>query len=262
MPINFEQPMTTYELIAIILSILALVIPALKWLYDKFLKRLEIDFLPSGMITLLHNRSGSYITLGGVYEAKNKSTTVKEISAKVIRKSDNATLSLLWSVFPSLVFRSVAGNYETTFETAHPFKVEADTLAPAFVEFSNTASNMTEVSDGILFPVVKASTAILSQANITVLAADTAVKSLPEYNTAKLALNDFFFWKADIYELVLTTVHSKGTFDKKYVFQLLADESSSLRSNIDNLLVIHVANHFGLSLQMKSVRKEFEENKQ
>ena len=257
MPINFEQPMTTYELIAIILSILALVIPALKWLYDKFLKRLEIDFLPSGMITLLHNRSGSYITLGGVYEAKNKSTTVKEISAKV-----NATLSLLWSVFPSPVFRSVAGNYETTFETAHPFKVEADTLAPAFVEFSNTASNMTEVSDGILFPVVKASTAILSQANITVLAADTAVKSLPEYNTAKLALNDFFFWKADIYELVLTTVHSKGTFDKKYVFQLLADESSSLRSNIDNLLVIHVANHFGLSLQMKSVRKEFEENKQ
>lgn len=70
MPINFEQPMTTYELIAIILSILALVIPALKWLYDKFLKRLEIDFLPSGMITLLHNRSGSYITLGGVMRQK------------------------------------------------------------------------------------------------------------------------------------------------------------------------------------------------
>ena len=81
MPINFEQPMTTYELIAIILSILALVIPALKWLYDKFIKRLKIDFLPSGMITLLHNKSGSYITLGGVYEAKNKSTTIKEISA-------------------------------------------------------------------------------------------------------------------------------------------------------------------------------------
>ena len=135
MPINFEQPMTTYELIAIILSILALVIPALKWLYDKFLKRLEIDFLPSGMITLLHNRSGSYITLGGVYEAKNKSTTVKEISAKVIRKSDNATLSLLWSVFPSPVFRSVAGNYETTFETAHPFKVEAGTCICGVFEY-------------------------------------------------------------------------------------------------------------------------------
>ena len=259
MPINFEQPMTTYELIAIILSVLALVFPALRWGYDKFFKRLKIDFLPSGVITLLHNRSGSYITLGGVYEAKNKSTTIKEISAKVIRKSDNATLSLLWSTFPSPVVRSVAGNYETAFETAHPFKVEADTLAPAFVEFSNTTSNMTEVSDGILSPVVNASTVILSQANVAVWDADTAVKSLPEYTTAKLALNDFFFWKADTYELVLTTDHSKGTFDKKYVFQLSADESSSLRSNIDNLLVIHVANHFRLSLQMKSVRKEFKE---
>lgn len=262
MPINFEQPMTTYELIAIILSVLALVFPVLKWVYDKFIKRLKIDFLPSGVITLLHNRSGSYITLGGVYEAKNKSTTIKEISAKVIRKSDNATLSLLWSTFPSPVVRSVAGNYETAFETAHPFKVEADTLAPAFVEFSNTTSNMTEVSDGILYPVINASTAILSQANIAVLAADAAVKSLPEYNTAKLALNDYFFWKADAYELVLTTVHSKGLFDKKYVFQLSADESKSLRSNIDNLLVIHVANHFRLSLQMNSVRKEFIGQKQ
>ena len=262
MPINFEQPMTTYELIAIILSVLALVFPVLKWVYDKFIKRLKIDFLPSGVITLLHNRSGSYLTLGGVYEAKNKSTTIKEISAKVIRKSDNATLSLLWSVFPSPVFRSVAGSYETTFETAHPFKVEADTLAPAFVEFSNASSNMDEVSDGILRPVINASMPILSQANIAVLAADAAVKSLSEYNTAKLALNDFFFWKADTYELVLTTVHSKGTFDKKYEFQLSVDESGSLRSNIDNLLVLHVANHFRMSLQKNSIRKEFNVKKQ
>lgn len=259
MPINFEQPMTTYELVAIILSVLALIIPALKWVYDKFIKRLRIDFLPSGMITLLHNRSGSYITLGGVYEAKNKSTTIKEISAKVIRRSDNATLSLLWSVFPSPVFRSVAGNYETTFETAHPFKVEADTLAPAFVEFSNTTANMAEISDGILYPVVNASTAILSTPTLTVPIADSAVRSLSEYNNAKLMLNEHFFWKADTYELVLTTVHSKGTFDKRYEFHLSSDESGSLRSNIDNLLVIHVANHFRMSLQMKSVMKKFNE---
>lgn len=259
MPIDFEQPMTTYELIAIILSILALVIPVLKWIYDKLIKRLKIDFLPSGMITLLHNKSGSYLTLGGVYEARNKATTIKKISTKVVRKSDNATLSLIWSTFPSPVFRSVAGNYETTFETAHPFKVGADTLAPAFVEFSNAMSNMDEVSDGILRPVVNASMPILSQTNVALLTADTAVKSLSEYNTAKLALNDFFFWKADTYELVLTTVHSKGTFDKKYEFRLSADESGSLRSNIDNLLIIHVANHFRLSLQMNSVRKEFKE---
>ena len=59
MSINFEQPMTVYELVAIVLSGLALIIPAIKWAYDKFFKRLKIDFLPSGMITLFHNKSGS-----------------------------------------------------------------------------------------------------------------------------------------------------------------------------------------------------------
>lgn len=257
MPINFEQPMTTYELIAIILSVLALVIPAIKWAYDKFIKRLKIDFLPSGMITLYHNRSGSYISLGGVYEARNKSTTIREISAKVIRKSDNATLSLMWSTFPSPVFRSVAGNYETTFETAHPFKVEADTLAPAFVEFSNAVSDMNDVTNIALRPIVNASKPILSQFNTSVMSADAAVKALPEYGAAKLVLNDYFFWKPDAYQMVLTTVHSKGTFEKNYEFKLSVEESGILRNNIDNILALHTASHFGLTVQMGSVRKEF-----
>lgn len=261
MTINFEQPMTVYELIAIILSVLALIIPAIKWGYDKFFKRLKIDFLPSGMITLFHNKSGSYISLGGVYEAQNKATTIKEISAKVIRKSDNATLSLMWSTFPSPVYRGVAGNYESSFETAHPFKVEADTLVPAFVEFANMESNMDETTNNILRPVENASLPILSQGNIALLAADSGVKALPEYNAAKLSLNDYFFWKKGTYEVILTTVHSKGSFDKKYEVRLSKEESDMIRQNIDNLLVLHVAKHFRLTLPMNSIRKEFKEKK-
>ena len=261
MTINFEQPMTVYELIAIILSVFALIIPAIKWGYDKFFKRLKIDFLPSGMITLFHNKSGSYISLGGVYEAQNKATTIKEISAKVIRKSDNATLSLMWSTFPSPVYRGVAGNYESSFETAHPFKVEADTLVPAFVEFANMESNMDETTNNILRPVENASLPILSQGNIAILAADSGVKALPEYNAAKLSLNDYFFWKKGTYEVILTTVHSKGSFDKKYEVRLSKEESDMIRQNIDNLLVLHVAKHFRLTLPMNSIRKEFKEKK-
>lgn len=261
MNINFEQPMTVYELVAMVLSVLALIIPAIKWGYDKFFKRLKIDFLPSGMITLFHNKSGSYISLGGVYEAQNKATTIKEISAKVIRKSDNATLSLMWSTFPSPVYRGVAGNYESSFETAHPFKVEADTLVPAFVEFANMESNMDETTNNILRPVENASLPILAQGNIALLAADSGVKALPEYNAAKLSLNDYFFWKKGTYEVILTTVHSKGSFDKKYEVRLSKEESDMIRQNIDNLLVLHVAKHFRLTLPMNSIRKEFKEKK-
>ena len=199
--------------------------------------------------------------MGGVYEAQNKSTTIKEISAKVVRKADNATLSLMWSTFPSPVVRSVAGNYESSFETAHPFKVEADTLVPAFVEFANTASNMDETTNGVLQPVKNASLPILLQANITVYTADSGVKALPEYNAAKLTLNDYFFWKKGTYEIILTTVHSKGSFDKKYELQLSKEESAKMRENIDNLLVLHVAEHFRMTLPLNSLRKEFKEKK-
>lgn len=256
---NFDQPITTYELIAIIISVIALLVPVVKWIYDKLIKNLKFDFLPSGMITLYHNRSGSYISLGGVYEAKNKSTTVKEITATIIRKSDNATLPLVWSTFPSPVYRSIAGNYETSFETAHPFKVEADTLVPVFVEFSKAETNADEETNEILAPVVQASSVILAQSDMNVALADANVKQLNEYNDAKLALNDVFFWKTSKYELVISTQHGNSTLKKTYNFELSIEDSNKLRENIDNLLIAHVANHYRLSLNINSVRKSFKE---
>ena len=258
MKFDFSTPMTTYELIAMVISILALVLPIIRWIYDTYIKRLRIDFLPSGMITLFHNKSGSYLSFGGVYEAKNKSTTIKSMSAKVIRKADNATLPLTWSIFPSPVFRDVGGKYESSFETAHPFKVDADTLAPAFIEFRNAQHNMEEVSESLLLPVVNASSSVLYQQNATLPAVDQGVKALREYSHAKLALNDYFFWKPGEYEIILETSHSKGFFGKSFYITLTSEESAKLRENIDNMLVIHVAEHFRVNLPFNTVRKSFD----
>lgn len=54
MNINWTQPITVYELIAIALSTIALIIPLIKYIYNHFIKKLKVDFLPSGMITLFH----------------------------------------------------------------------------------------------------------------------------------------------------------------------------------------------------------------
>ena len=61
--------------------------------------------------------------------------------------------------------------------------------------------------------------------------------------------------------MVITTIHSKGTFDKKYVFSLSDAESLRLRNNIDSVLISHVANHFGIPVQMNTVTKDFKEKK-
>ena len=260
MSINFEQPMTVYELIAIILSLIAFVIPAVKWLYDKYIKKLQFDFLPSGMITLFFNKSGSYISLGGVYEAKNKPAVVKNITAKIIRKSDNATLAMNWSTFSSPVFRNYAGKVESSFETAHPFKVEADMLAPAFVEFENASDKMNEITAQILEPVHNAARKFLNQDDVSLLyQTDKQVRQTKEFQDAKVSLNDYFFWKKGKYQIVLTTKYNNRVLTNNYEFVLTEDESKELRTNIDKMLVEPIANHFHCNLTFHTIRKNYSE---
>ena len=84
---------------------------------------------------------------------------------------------------------------------------------------------------------------------------------MKEYNDAKLELNDLFFWKTSKYELVISTKHGNSTLKKVYTFELTNDDSNKLKENIDNLLVIHVADHYRLTVTMNSIRKEFKESK-
>ena len=144
MKFDFETPMTFYELLGIVLAALALIIPFIKWVYEKWFKRLKIDFLISDVITIYFNRSGSYINLGGVYKADNKTATIKNISAKVIRKADNAMLNLTWPTFPSPTVKEIGDQYEHSFETAHPFSANADSLTPIFIEFTDEKTNSSE----------------------------------------------------------------------------------------------------------------------
>ena len=71
MSFDFSTPISAYEFLAIVLAALALIIPIIKWLYNEKIRKVKVNFLPSGMITLYYNRSGSYISIGGVFEAKN-----------------------------------------------------------------------------------------------------------------------------------------------------------------------------------------------
>ena len=45
----------------------------------------------------------------------------------------------------------------------------------------------------------------------------------------------------------------------KWVFSLSDTESFRLRNNIDSVLISHVANHFGIPVQVNTVTKDFKE---
>ena len=137
MPQETSNVMSTYEIIATVIAVIALIQPWAIKLWNTLFKKLKITFIPSGKFKLFYNRSGAYVQIGGVIEAKNQSVVVRDISAKITRLSDNAELKLDWSSFNTPVFQNVAGNIVTTTETARPFKVKANDLSPIFVEFAN-----------------------------------------------------------------------------------------------------------------------------
>ena len=61
------------------------------------------------------------------------------------------------------------------------------------------------------------------------------------------------------YQLTITAVHTSGSFDKTYEFDLTDDESKFIKGNIDNLLVAHIAEQYKLFLPMRTITKAYKE---
>ena len=192
MPQETTNVMTTYEIIATVIAILALLQPWIIKLWDRFGRKFRVNFIPSAKIKLYYNRSGAYVYLGGVIEAKNKAAVVKDIAVKVVRKKDKAELLLDWSSFMIPVFQSVGGNAVTTNEIARPFKGESGSLYPVFIEFASTniqeSNRLTEIYNTIALEL-----AGIMQPNITIEQAKYALAMmilsassvLPESRTSK-----------------------------------------------------------------------------
>ena len=72
--------MTTYEIIATVIAGLALAQPWLIKLFIRWFRKIKIAFIPSSKLKLYYNKSGSYISIGGVIESKNQPAVIKNIS--------------------------------------------------------------------------------------------------------------------------------------------------------------------------------------
>lgn len=255
---DFSEPMSAYECLAITLSAIALIFPVIKWAWNKWVCRAKISFLPSDLVSIFFNKSGSYISFGGVYSVKNKSATVESISATITRRTDKAVLDLRWSSFSSPIYRRIAGTYETSFETAHPFKVDVDNLAPVFVEFEVKEQ---EAVGKLLSPAYYATTTIFnSNPSISIIDADHQLRCTPEYKESFTKINDLFFWKPGKYQIMLKTDYNKQRATYLYEFELTENESNQLRANIDYLLTTNLILHYGGQAPiLNMIRKDFKE---
>lgn len=254
MTIDFSKPMTVYELLALLLSALALFLPLLKYFYNRYFRKIKISFYPSGRMTVYFNKSGPYVSIGGVYEVKHKPAVIREVTAQIVRKTDQATLNLSWSTFSSPIVTKKAGGYETTFETAHPFKLDANALGPAFIEFENTTEDIAKLIEETTTPVFwKSMNIIIPPGNIP--SAIQELRDSTEARDAFISINDLFFWKPSKYDLILNTKYNTSTDVTRYSFELSEEESNKLRTNINSIIEESIAHRCGGNTLFQSIRK-------
>lgn len=235
--------MSTYELVATIIALIALIQPWVIKLWKTLFKRVKIAFIPSGKIKLFYNRSGAYVRVDGVIEAKNQSTIIRDISAKVIRLSDKAELKMDWSSFNAPVYQNVAGNIVTTTEAARPFKVMANDLFPVFVEFANVdgicLNRLEEIHNDLIAQAreIAGPTIPLEQARET-------FRKTSKYQSSKEELIEGFYWKVSEYVLKISVQYSnnkkkdfsyKFSFDQSEITEFKKDIEKSMDCAVDNL---------------------------
>lgn len=239
--------MTAYEKIAIVLSTIAILIPIIQWAWKKWVVKAILSFHPTGRLMLFFNQSGSYVRLDGVYEAERKPITVKYISLKITREKDERIHNLSWSSFISPVNQNITGNYLQTTESAHPFRIEADSVMCAFTEFGDPFDSFGKAfrnKTAVLFAKIPT---IQKQVRDYTVAIKT-YQNLPEYNEAKLLLEKEFLWEIGKYKLDLCVCFKGKEKHFQYTITVGEHESQKLKGNIDEALLSALKQFYGVPL--------------
>lgn len=255
--------MTKYEKISIILSIIAIVIPTIvipifKYCYNKFFKSPKLKHYVTGRALLYFNLSGSYIRIDGVYEAQRNSASIKNAALQITRNADNQKLNLQWSMFVSPVNQRLLGNYSSTLETAHPFRIEKGSIACAFVEYANVNGSADRTLNPLHFKLAQ-TVEELFQTSTTFDEAKAKYVDTDEYKALKNEAMSFFYWKIEKYTAEIQTKFENKSTTFKYEFEVNETSNSDLIFNFEEVLLAPLYNRYGFQTNMKAVQVELRE---
>ena len=238
--------MTRYESCAITLSIIAVLIPIFQWAWRKWIVKPVLDFLPTGRAYLLINRSGSYIKIEGVFEALRKSVSIKNIALKIVRNKDDAVLNLNWSMFMSPVNQRIVGAMTSATEIAHPFRVEADSVACTFVEYVDFYESAGKTLRPCFDDLFIECRNFIPESNDFPEACKAFRKS-SVYQKAEQAIQKEFFW-------IMTVKHGNQEKQFYFEFEVTKEMLDDLQWNIQETLVSCLKDIYGLPYNMRLVQ--------
>lgn len=238
MIIDFTK-MTIYELFALILATIAILIPVIQWAWKKWIIKPRLSFYPTGQAMLFFNQSGSYIRLNGVLESKNKAITLKKLCLKITRKKDDKKLNLTWSTLISPVNQSIVGGIAQTAQTteaAHPIRVDADRIVCVFAEYSDSFDSFGKKfreNTKVLFEKIPQ----YIQSGLDYDGAKRAFQDEHDYSTVYNELKTEFYWDVGEYKLDLDVDYDNTS--KHFSFELVINEQDHrlLSANVEESLM-------------------------
>lgn len=255
MTIDFDTPMTFYELLAIILAAIAIIIPVVQWIWKKWITKPKLNHLITGRAFLYINRSGSYIQIEGVYDAQNKPILIRKISLKLIRKKDDKALNLIWSTFISPINQQFVGNFASTTEMAHPFRIEQNSMVTAFTEFSDLFNSSGRTFQPYYESLLEEASKLISKGYNYDQALDEYTKA-NTYEKALPALQKELFWEIGKYRATLQVEYDHKTTNFIYEFEINAETSDLLNHNVKETLIAPLKDVYKVSYSFKSVQVE------
>jgi len=235
--------MTVYEKWALIVSIIALLVPAIQCIWKKWIMNAVVKYHPTGQATLFFNQSGSYIRINGVLESERKASTIKKMRIVVTRLHDERKLNLTWSYFISPVNQSLFGNYVQTTEAAHPFRVEADSVSCAFVEYNDPTDSSGIKIRNVCASLRDAIQNVVPEHNYE--EAYSVLSKTAEFINARNQIMNDFFWEIGKYHVdVMVEYDKQKTKSFPLEFSVTEQNSNELRNNIDKALIVKLKDYY------------------
>lgn len=250
--------MTIYEIISLVISVVAILIPFFQMIWKKVFQKPKIKYYTDEKSTIFFNRCGSYIKINGVIEAMNQPVSIKRIDAVITRAKDGKKKNLSWSIFISPINQNFIGNYTQTTEVAHPFRIPENSITCTFIEFSDefqSSLKSINLNTKDLYSSVK--TIINSEKNYE--ECEKEYKSSDFYNEAKQKVTTEFFWEISKYDLKIIISYLNKKKEYNYQFEIDSSDNYSLNNNIEEVLLYPLKQEFKIPTTINTAEVELHE---
>ena len=248
--------MTKYEMISTVLSIVAIalsiLIPLAQWIWKRWITQPKLNYYPTGRAFVYCNLSGPYLQVDGVFEALHKPVSIKGTSIRIERVRDEKKLKLDWLRFRSPVSQNFMGLQASAAELAHPFRIDADHIACAFIEFGDSFASVEKTANLTLEEMTPICNKIKGNC-ADYYSALVELKKTHQYSDLKALLEKNLFWEIGKYKATLSARYGKKEETFQMCFSITEQDYKQFVSGIEELASYPLKRVCGLNYNYQPV---------